>query len=110
MKFVEVEFDHVALEGDYELLGFFNAAFDAEKLIKGTGNYARLLGVALDCEGLAWACLTVGEDADVEAINGALHEHFGVFENFILACILAKAAVELVLLFFVALALDAIFL
>ena len=53
--------------------------------------------------------MSISEEADVETIDGALHQHLCVFEDLLLGIVLAEARVERILLFLIA-SVDAIFL
>lgn len=108
MQLVEVKFNHVAFEGDLELT-FLHPFLDAEEFLQGSRDNTRSLFITLDGIGFTGTCLTVSEKTHVEAVDGTLHQHFGVFEDLLLACCVTEAGVESILLLFVS-ALNTVFL
>ena len=101
MQLVQVEFDHVALKHNSIPSSLLHPLLDNEQLFKCTGHDTWVLRGTLNRVSFTGAGLTVGEQANVVAVNGTLHQHLCVFEYLFLRSSLTKACIKRVLFLFV---------
>lgn len=73
----------------------------SEELLYYAVGDPRVLHGTVKGEGFAAASLAVGEDADVEAVQSALNQSFGVFEDLLLGGVLAEDSIVVVFLIFI---------
>ena len=86
-----VEFDHVAEEFHIIVV---HAPDDFKHFIDSPGGDARHLSRALHCMRLTRACLPIGKDADVEAVDGTLDQTLGLIEDLLLGRVGAEDRIE----------------
>ena len=94
MQSVKVELKYIALQVDRQAIIGLILILETEQLLEGTWYDTWLLIRALNCKSLTRACLSIGKDAHVVAIDSTLHQHLRILKYLILGRILVEASIE----------------